>query len=142
MEHYIEPVELTQDFTLDDLDCPICGSRAVVRFFFETAEEHIDCYSCGYARKFVITNLADKQNQDSEFGWIPQYAVEESNGFGAYAIRILYSDNTEVGSFANEQSEQYFINSVQQIKDQVAYARYTKLVDGKIQETILINIVE
>lgn len=142
MEQFIEPVSVVQDFALDDLDCPVCGSRAIVRFFFETAEEHIDCYSCGYMRKFIITNLADKQNQESEFGWIPAYTVEEANGYGAYAIRMLHSDNTEVGSFANEQSEQFFIDSVQQVKDQIAYARYTKLVDGKIQEVILINTVE
>lgn len=142
MEQFIEPVDLNQNVTLDDLDCPICGSKAVIRFFYDTAEEQIDCYSCGYLRKFYITNLSDKDNQQSEFEWVPDYAIEEQEGFGAYAVRMLNSENTEVGSFATEQSEQFFLNTIEELKNQIAYAKYTKFVDGKLEEVILINTVE
>jgi hypothetical protein len=142
MEQFIEPVDLNQNVTLDDLDCPICGSKAVIRFFYDTAEEQIDCYSCGYLRKFYITNLEDKDNHESEFEWIPEYSIEEKEGFGAYSVRMLNSDNTEVGSFATEQSQQYFLNTVEQLKDQIAYAKYTTFVDGKLEEVIVINTVE
>lgn len=141
MEEVINPIDLSDDFIADDLECPVCGNTAVTRHNLDTAEEQIDCYSCGYTRQFVITNL-DTKDQASEFEWIPKYDIQEQKGFGAYAIRLLNSENTEVGSFATEQSEQYFINSVEQLKDQIAYAKYTKFVDGKLEQVILINTVE
>lgn len=130
------------DYSVDDLDCPICGNNAVTRFYYETAEEQIDCYNCGYARKFYISNLDEKQNTNDEFDWIPQYVIEEKTGYGAYSIRMLNNPNTEVGSFAEPLSEQYFIDLVEQQKNQIAYAAYTKLVDNKIEQVILINSVE
>lgn len=142
MEEVINPINLEDSYVLDDLDCPICGSKAVVRFLHETAEEQIDCYSCGYLRRFFITNLSDKDSKEDEFEWIPEYAIEEKHGFGAYSVRMLNSENTEVGSFATEQSEQYFINTVEELRDQIAYAKYTKFVDGNLEEVVLINTVE
>lgn len=142
MEQNIEPVDFNEQFSFDDIDCPICGNRAITRFFFETAEEQIDCYSCGYTRKFYITNLDSKDDTSQEFEWTPAYSIEEKQGYGAYSVRMLNSDNIEVGSFATEQSEQFFIDTIEQMKDQVAYAKYSKLVDGKIEEVILISTVE
>lgn len=129
------------DVTLDDLECPICGERAVVQFWPETAEEQIDCYCCGYTRAFAITNLASKDTQQDGFGWTPQYAFTEHLGFGAYAISMLNSDEVEVGGFATEQSEQHFIDTVESMKDQIAYAHYTKYEGGKVVHVVLINTV-
>lgn len=141
MEDAIQPIDLTDSSIIDDLECPICGNRAIMRQNFETAEEQIDCYSCGYMRKFFITNFSSK-NEVGEFEWLPQYSIEEKEGYGAYAIRMANSENTEVGGFATEQSEEYFIHTVEQMKDQIAYAKYTKFVNGEIEEVILINTVE
>lgn len=130
--------ELVTNYTADDIACPICGQPAINQFFFETGEEYIDCHSCGYTRKFYITNLEQKEAQ-SEYDWIPEYKIDEQQGYGAYAVRYFGSSNLECGGFATPESEQYFIDTVEANKSNISYARYTKLVDGKIEQVILIN---
>ena len=130
--------DLITNFTADDIACPICGHPATNQFFLETGEEYIDCHSCGYTRKFFINNL-DQKDVQSEFDWLPDFTIEEYTGYGAYTIRFVGGSGTECGAFATPESEQYFIDNVEANRSNISFAKYTRFIDGVIEEIVVVN---
>ncbi len=125
---------------VDIISCPVCGSDAHNEIFLESGEDYILCGGCGYNRRFYITNLADqKKDADSEFGWVPQYTIDEFHGCGAYKLRGKGMTGYEHGSFTQPESEQELINLVEARKDELEHAEYTMYKDGQLNRVVLIQ---
>lgn len=123
---------------LDTIDCPGCGSEAMIDFYYKTGEEFITCQHCGYNRKFYITNW-DEQDKESEFEWVPQFSLEEIHGKGAYQLRGKGAMSTECGSFIEDASEEKFIELVEAQKDLLEHAEYTVYENGEFRNVVLIQ---
>lgn len=125
---------------VDIISCPVCGSDAHNEVFLESGEEYIICGGCGYNRKFHIVNLADQQRDaTSEFGWIPEYKVEEFFGCGAYKLRGRGAVGYEHGSFTQPESEQELINLVEARRGELEHAEYSTYKDGQLNRVVLIQ---
>jgi ribosomal protein L37E len=126
---------------LDYIDCPKCGSEAYDEFHHKTGEEFISCSHCGYNRKFYISNWDEKDDPemiDTEFEWVPKYGVEEVIGVGAYKIRAKDAIGYQIGSFTDPKGYNEFIEFVENNKDTLAHAEYTKFEDGQLYVQFLI----
>ena len=121
---------------LSSINCPDCGSEAMVDCYYKTGEEYINCQYCGYSREFTITNWDDK---DKELVWTPLYKIVETHGKGAYKLRGKGAAATECGSFIVDNSEEEFIKLVQSQKELLEHAEYTTYRDGKFNTVVLIQ---
>lgn len=126
---------------IDYLDCPKCGNEAYNEFYYKSGEEFIFCNSCGYSRKFFIDNWddRDKKQEDALFEWVPNFKLEEVNGYGCYKIRPKGSIGMEVGTFTQPTSVEDFLNSIKGREDEIAHAEYSTFVDGEITRHIVIQ---
>jgi len=126
---------------VDYIDCVKCGSEAYNEFHPSTGEEFISCSHCGYNRKFYISNWDEKDDPemiDSEFEWMPKYEVEEVIGVGAYKIRAKDAVGYQIGSFIDAKGYDEFIEFVENNKDTLAHAQYTKFENDQLIVQFLI----
>ena len=126
---------------VDYINCPKCGSEAYDEFHPSTGEEFISCGHCGYSREFYISNMDKKYDStlvNTEFPWMPEYKVEEVFGVGAYKIRAKDAVGYQIGSFIDTKGYDEFIEFVENNKDTLAHAEYTKYEDNQLQVKFLI----
>lgn len=126
---------------IDYLDCPKCGNEAYNEFYYKSGEEFIFCNSCGYSRKFFIDNWEDreKKKDDALFEWLPNFKLEETDGFGCYKIRPKGSVGMEVGTFTQPNSAEEFLNSIKGREAEIAHAEYSTFIDGEITKHVVIQ---
>lgn len=129
---------------IDYFDCPNCGNEAFSDFYYKTGEEYVNCNHCGYRRTAKL-----KRNEEGEFvtkdgtnryeldNLIMEYH-ELKNPYCAYRLKMIGDIGTTCGCCEAEDG----FNSVKQAVEQlegIEIFSMSRLVDGEIVETILIN---
>lgn len=120
---------------VDYIQCPDCGEEAHSEFWYKTGEETIMCLHCGYSRKFLITNLEDRTNDD----WTPKFELEENHGCGSYKVRQKGQLHYECGAFVNEEGPKEFIRLVRERENDIEHAEYTTFVNKTLSRVVLVE---
>ena len=107
------------------IECPHCGTEAMIESVHATGEENIQCHNCGYGRRLAFTNGS--------------FEIKEQQAFGAYRVEMIGSPRLEAGSFTHRGAAQAFESMMETIKDRVAYASYSQYIDGQIVTKEVIN---
>ncbi len=131
---------------IDYIDCPNCGNEAFSDFYYKTGEEYVGCNHCGYRRsaelkrdeagKLVTKDGTDRYDFDNvimEYNEIP-------NPYGAFRYSIVDSIGTNCGTLETESdADDFRIEMERNENGVIEFAAISRLVDGEIVETILIN---
>jgi Zn ribbon nucleic-acid-binding protein len=130
---------------IDYIDCPNCGNEAFSDFYYKTGEEYVNCNHCGYRRSAELKrdkmngNLITIDGTDRyEFDNLIMEYTELENPYCAYRIKMLDEIGTTCGACEDEDGLNSIKETVNKLEG-VELFSYSRLVDGQIVETILIN---
>lgn len=131
---------------IDYIECPNCGNEAQSDFYYKTGEEYVMCSSCGYRRSAELRRdkegeLVTKDGTERyEFDNVIMDYKESPNPYGAFRYRFVDNVGTACGTLETENDLTDFITTMELNENgAIEYAAYSRLVDGEIVETILIN---
>jgi ribosomal protein L37E len=134
---------------IDYIDCPNCGNEAFSDFYYKTGEEYVSCNCCGYRRSAQLRRnedgeLATKDGTERyDFDNVIMDYEESPNPYGAFRYKLVGDVGTHCGTLETEADVTDFITTMELNENgAIESASYSRLVDGEIVETILINNVK
>jgi hypothetical protein len=131
---------------IDYIDCPNCGNEAFSDFYYKSGEEYVMCNHCGYRRsselrrdeagELVTIDGTDRYDFDN---LIMDYS-ETPNPYGAFRYKFVDNAGTSCGTLETESdADDFRIEMERNENGAIEFAVISRLVDGEIVETILIN---
>jgi hypothetical protein len=131
---------------LDYIECPNCGNEAHSDFYYKTGEEYVMCNHCGYRRSAELRRnkegeLVTKDGTERyDFDNVIMDYKESPNPYGVFRYKFVGDIGTVCGTLETEDALTDFITTMELNENgAIEYAAYSRLVDGEIVETILIN---
>jgi len=129
---------------IDYIDCPNCGHEAFSDYYYKTGEEYTSCNHCGYHRSSSLKRdesgkLVTKDGTDRyEFDNLIMEYNELEKPYCSYRLKMIGSVGTQCGSCESEDGLNAIKEAVEQLEGVEVFS-FSRLVDGEIVETILIN---
>lgn len=129
---------------MDYMDCPNCGNEAFSDFYYKTGEEYVFCNHCGYHRSATLRRDDDGKlitrdgTLNYEFDNLIMEYNEMEKPYCAYRLKMLSGVGASCGYCGDEDGFNSVKESVEQMEGVEVFS-YSRLIDGQILETILIN---
>lgn len=131
---------------IDYIECPNCGNEAFSDYYYKSGEEYVSCDGCGYRRSAQLRRdetgkLVTKDGTERyDFDNVIMDYEESANPYGAFRYRLVGTVGTHCGTLENEADATDFITTMERNENgAIESASYSRLVDGQIVQTILIN---
>jgi DNA-directed RNA polymerase subunit RPC12/RpoP len=134
---------------IDYIECPNCGHEAHSDFYYKTGEEYVMCNNCGYRRTAELKRDEDGElvtidgTERYDFDNLTMVYNELENPYGAFRYKFVGDIGTVCGTLETEDALTDFITTMELNENgAIEYAAYSRLIDGEIVETILINDIK
>ena len=121
---------------IDYIECPNCKLDALTDFYYRTGEEYTFCSNCGYYKTITIKDKRKKLSELEEEDFVLEEII---NPFGAYKIKGKDSIASQIGVLESEDHLVNFINFVNKNNNEIELATYSRLIDGEVLSTIIVD---